>query len=82
MTDKIMIDGVDVSECEHYAEHLQEYIGTNKCDIYGKCNKEKNCYYKQLQRTQKQYNAVVEQNKNLQQQLKRKEEECEVLNDV
>lgn len=38
-----------------------------------------NCCYKQLQRTQAQYDKVVEQNKSLQNELKYKALECEEL---
>ena len=53
MTDEIIIDGVDVSECGHY--HYE------KCEIdyeewnnqiirYNECQNNPNCYYKQLAR--------------------------------
>ena len=50
MNKPIIIDGVDVSECIFYSGHLQEYIGTHKCECGRNCYRNKNCYFKQLQR--------------------------------
>lgn len=69
MTKKIIIDGVDVSGCPHlddseiWGEYPECYIDSYECDT------SPNCLYKQLARLQAQYNAVVEQNKQLQQEL-------------
>lgn len=69
---KIIIDGVDVSGCNYYADY-------NHCMMRStECNRD-NCYYKQLQRLTAQYDKVIEQNKSLQTELKQKEQECEEL---
>lgn len=49
MTDKIMIDGVDVSECDHYTDgecYFNYFDGISE----GRCTDFKNCDHKQLQR--------------------------------
>ncbi len=82
MTDKIIIDGVDVSECYYFESKRNNDENFCRafalpCDLGQKpCL---NCFHKQLKCTQNQYNAVVEQNKSLQQELKRKEKGCEEL---
>ena len=53
MTDKeIIIDGVDVSECEFYSssENCLEFNGKYTIDICdsAKCSNNPNCYFKQL----------------------------------
>lgn len=88
MTDKHIIDGVDVNECNHYKNngkccipHYQQGIKYTCCN----CN-EWDCYYKQLQREKqnsqeardtaiKEFNRAEE----LKTLLKRKEQECERL---
>lgn len=80
---EIIIDGVDVSKCKHYGDNIF-YTCNETCTKDGGitctiCEDNPNCNFKQLQRTTSQYNAVVEQNKNLQSELKQKEQECEEL---
>ena len=57
MTDKqIIIDGVDVSGCEHF-EPCTKYT----CEISEMtycCEEEPNCYYKQLKRKEQEYEAL------------------------
>lgn len=81
MTDKqeIIIDGVDVSGCHHLDIGFQGmWLDSPECDLDSyECELNPNCYFKQLQRTQIQYNKIVEQNKSIQQELQRKIEECE-----
>ncbi len=53
MTDKeqIMIDGVDVTECDHFSMELPFF--NDPCTLYPhgtRCSENKNCYYKQLAR--------------------------------
>ena len=60
MTEEIIIDGVNVVDCIHYSGHLQEYLGTNKCEVEGRCEREKNCYYKQLQRLKQENEKLNE----------------------
>ena len=85
MTDKQMIDGIDVNKCQHYG----------KCSTYcyvvdEPCSDNPNCYYKQLKRKEqevqqamdnyvqldlqrvKEYNELVDL-------YKAKEQECEAL---
>lgn len=72
MTNKeIIIDGVDVSGCEFHTTRFFGYVGQNYCKIYDCVCEEPicdNCDYKQRQRLTAQYNAVVKQNKSLQQE--------------
>ena len=67
MTDnRIIIDGVDVSTCAYHSSTPSSelcYMRANKC------NENPNCYFKQHGRLNTQYNAVVEQNKSLQQEI-------------
>lgn len=81
MTDKqIIIDGVDVSGCWYFGGESMDV--THNCTIDSErlhsCEGS-NCYFKQLARLNAQYNAVVEQNQNLQGELNRKTQECEDL---
>lgn len=78
MTEKIIFNGVDVSGCEflcnggYWCEQHKILVATNKLqkgDGLISCKNNTNCYYKQLQRTTTQYNAVLEQNKSLQSEL-------------
>ena len=50
MTDKeqIIIDGVDVSGCNHYIERF--YSNCNETNVYATCRNNSNCYFKQLAR--------------------------------
>ena len=57
MTDKIIIDGVDVSNCNYYSEmeFIRNYNGYTEypdyCNISNSaCSEHPNCHYKQLQR--------------------------------
>lgn len=82
MTEKIIIDGIDVSGCicldewKHcdICHTLIKTIGIsrNLCLLEQdlRCETYPNCNYKQRQRSKAQYDAVVEQNKRLQTELK------------
>ena len=58
MTEEIIIDGVDVAECEFIADTKNglvkciSWVHNNKNPVSGHwdCRENKNCYYKQLQR--------------------------------
>lgn len=77
-----IIHGVDVSKCWY----RDNPFGTNICKIggflcpntaptiYTQCSQNLNCDYKQRYRIEAQYNAVLEQNKSLQTELKQKEQ--------
>lgn len=91
MTDKEMIiNGVDVSGCEHYEDHTL-YDCNETCEINGgivctKCKEHPNCYYKQLKRKDKackewkeEYRAKVEELNELEEKLLYKEQECKEL---
>lgn len=55
MTDKeVIIDGVNVAECEFYP-----YV-SDDCREYGKCQNNPNCYYKQLQREKIGYQYLLD----------------------
>lgn len=68
MKDRI-INGVNIENCKY------NYNTSNGCGLNegGKgldaCENAPECYYKQLARIQKQYDEVVEQNRNLQAEL-------------
>ena len=57
MTDKqIIIDGVDVSGCEHYKNRtcIADYCLTDMPFSEAKCELNSNCYYKQLKRKEQE----------------------------
>ena len=67
MTNKIIIDGVDVSECDHYTDgecYFNYFDGISE----GRCTDFKNCDHKQLQRK----TAECEELKNEMEELKNK----------
>lgn len=74
MTDKqIIIDGVDVSGCCHQGKD-----NTCTCPHYKKeCGRNPNCHYKIMERQVKKLDKFHKRNLELEQQLKRKEQECE-----
>jgi len=66
MTDKIMIDGVDVSRCEYFSAGLGYCkIGLWADDGTHICECEHNCYYKQLARKTKECEKLDIENKRL-----------------
>lgn len=84
MTDKeIIIDGVDVSKCEYFNRFRNICHNKNlSCD----CEKNHECYYKQLKRKTQEYELLVRTNKihvDTLDQLNNKyidlEQECEEL---
>ena len=91
MTDKqVIIDGVDVSECEYYNKDdktCREVNGNYDTDIceFNKCENS-NCYYKQLQREKQNSQEAIDTSikefnraEELKTLLLRKEQECEEL---
>lgn len=64
MTDKQIIDGVDVSGCKYYIEGEYPF----DCDIEYSC-KEMYCYYKQLKRKEQECEELERQYKELQEDL-------------
>lgn len=56
MTDKIIIDGVDISGCGYYDPYMSngdciiQGFGINDSILYCDCKDNPNCHYKQLQR--------------------------------
>ena len=97
MTDKqIIIDGVDVSGCKDrylgYSGSSCQNTGLSCPDI--KCENNKDCYYKQLQREKKKCKRLNKQlilfmdgdycanGCSLKQQLSYKEQECEQLKNL
>jgi hypothetical protein len=95
MTDKkeIIIDGIDVSECEYRdwrnfcrCDNSKENEGEERITGKGGCEYNPNCYFKQLARAKDKINymeediKIVENARNdLERELKRKEQECEDL---
>lgn len=64
---QIIIDGVDVNECLY----LINKVCIDDPNYVKECQGH-NCYYKMLQRLRNQYDEVIEQNKNLQAELREK----------
>ena len=89
MTNKIIIDGVDVSECDHYTDgecYFNYFDGISE----GRCTDFKNCDHKQLQRktAECKNNEIAYKNEleiynkeclNLTQELEERTAECEEL---
>ncbi len=65
----IMIDGVDVYECEHFREEFTEFYLNdpdidyiNYCCAYtNECKKHSDCYYKQLKRKEQECEQLEKQ---------------------
>ena len=65
MTDKqIIINNIDVSECEHLTEtrHCKAQMAVMGTDA-NKCKCFPNCYYKQLKRAEQENKRLLEINK-------------------
>ena len=65
MTDKqIIIDGVDVSQCEKYEHEIVRCNATlkNMCFCGGRCTDKKNadCYFKQLKQAEQKLENIKE----------------------
>ena len=74
----IMIDGVDVSECEFFSSGLGYCtIGLLANDGTHICECEQNCYYKKLKRLENEYEGFAAKYTDMEITLKTKEEECE-----
>ena len=59
MQEEIIIDGVNVAECNAYKEgHCLDKTAILLCDT-NKCSNYNDCYYKQLQRLEEKYNTLV-----------------------
>ena len=71
MTEEIIINGVNVSECEfiakedEYSSYDRVYKGQCRCSNEEMCKNHPNCFYKKALK-----------------QLKRKEQECEALKQI
>ena len=75
MTDKQIIDGVDVSGCCHQGKD-----NTCTCPHYKKeCGRNPNCHYKIMQRQTKELDKFYKRELETKQKLFRKEQECEKL---
>lgn len=59
MEEKIIIDGVDVSECRYYVTYTKDCISDNKS--YNKCESCNDCYYKQLKRLEQENEKIKKQ---------------------
>lgn len=87
MTDKqikyeqssVIIDGIDVSECEYYDKNKS--LLTCTCEEYP-CSECHNCYYKQLKRSEAQCEAMFVSHTDLEKKYKAKEQECEELKET
>lgn len=82
MTDKQIIDGVDVSECEYYFDKKCRCMDASIMqDFYlcPQCNSNPNCYYKQYKRSEAQCEGMFVTHTDLEMKYKAKEQECEWL---
>lgn len=71
MTEKIIINGVDVAGCEYYkfayyklgysALKIEEYHDCVERALIQSCNANPNCYYKQLQRLKQEKDELTQQ---------------------
>ena len=76
MTDKqIIIDGVNVSECNEFVNECDCYL-TQEHDYrsetpytYDKCSEFPNCYYKQLKRKEQECEELKAENQKLKEKL-------------
>lgn len=64
MANKIMIDGVDVSECSWYKQGATGMICADWL-LSNDCSKNLNCYYKQLKRKEKECEKLKAENEEL-----------------
>ena len=77
----IMINDVDVSECEFFSSGLGYCtIGLLADDGTHICECEQNCYYKQLKRLENEYEGFAAKYTDMEIALKNKEEEYDELN--
>ena len=69
MTEKIIIDGVDVSGCKKYEHEIVRCNATlkNMCFCGGRCTDKKNadCDFKQLKRKEQEYDKLKAENEEL-----------------
>lgn len=84
MADKIIIDGIDVSECQNYST-IPCWIGYIKCTGLT-CSDIKDCYYKQLKRKEQELqnqekiiNKLIREHDNFKQECEKLKEENEKL---
>lgn len=61
---QIIIDGVNVSGCEHY-DDLNCYAYRDSCGYPLDCKDNHNCYYKQLKRKEQECNQLEAENEQL-----------------
>ena len=74
MTEPIIINGVDVSECIHYKNQtcIANYLFTNIPFSEAKCKISPNCHYKQLKRKEQKcekYKNCLDEIKNINKDL-------------
>lgn len=78
MTDKIIIDGIDVSECEFYCE---EYCNLSndrneRLPFAEKCTEYSDCCYKQLKRKKQECEKYKQALDEIEKQVKAMNNEC------
>lgn len=70
MTKEIIIDGIDVSECDYFEkQHIEGMFESDDCNVcidnfcalcWKECEKHNGCYFKQLQRLKKENEELKE----------------------
>ncbi len=67
MTEPIIINGVDVRECENFVNNYMYKNSCNKASYITKCEIGNNCHYKQLKRKEQECEKLKKENEILQQ---------------
>lgn len=73
MTDKIIIDGVDVTECCYITDE-------NECEVYQTECEAQYCYYKQLQRKEQECGRYKQTLEDIKQETNQYENKNELYN--
>lgn len=86
MTEEIIIDGVDVAGCFYFIDHTPpkgqgDWCGAihkGACKVYSKdCEYNKDCYYKQRKRLEKENKELKEENERLKKDFSSYEDDIE-----
>ncbi len=69
MTDKYIINGLDVSKCIFSSRGITHNLCKEPQEVDEECKYNPNCYYKQLKRKEQEYQRLVNKNNRLEEQL-------------
>lgn len=81
MKEKKIIDGINVAKCEFFKPkyHLNLCLAYETDEYAAFCENKPNCYFKQLERFDNEYEGFAVKYTDMEIALKRKEEELEIL---